>query len=66
MKSLLDIIESNENWDEQINHCADILCKFVKGHKTLPKKLCTLQIAETTFAILQEFYEQILKQKEER
>lgn len=59
-KSLLDICEENENWYEQIDHCADILCKFVEGNKCLPKKLCLLHLTNTISGIMQEFYEKVL------
>ena len=63
MKNLIDIIVEN-HWDKQIDHCADILCKFVEGNKCLPKKIATLHLTEIMFCILQEFYEQILEHKE--
>ena len=32
MKTLLDYCEENEGWYDNIDHCADIICKFVETH----------------------------------
>lgn len=64
MKNLIDIIEEND-WCKQIDHCADILCKFVEGNKCLPKKLAMLHLTETMFGILQEFYEKVLAEQKD-
>lgn len=64
MKNLLDLCEENEGWYERIEHCADILCKFVNGHKTLPKKMTMLLLTDTVSQIMQEFYEKVLEQKD--
>ena len=63
MKNLLDICEENEKWYDNINRCADILCKFVEGHKCLPKKMTMLLLTDTVSQIMQEFYEKVLSEQ---
>ena len=61
MKSLLDICEEHEDWYKKLEHCADIICKFVEGHKCISKKLVMLQLTNTMSSIMQEFYEKVLE-----
>lgn len=65
MKTLLDYCEENEGWYDNIDHCADIICKFVETHKRLSKKLTMLLLTDTMSTILQEFYEKVLAEQKE-
>ena len=65
MKTLLDYCEENEGWYDNIDHCADIICKFVETHKCLPKKLTMLLLTGTMSTILQEFYEKVLTEQKD-
>lgn len=60
MKTLLDYCEENEGWYDEIDRCADMICKFAETHKCLPKKLTMLMLTGTVSTILQEFYEKVL------
>lgn len=63
MKTLLDYCEENEGWYDNIDRCADIICKFVEGHKCLPKKMTMVLLTGTMSTILQEFYEKVLAEQ---
>lgn len=65
MKTLLDYCEENEGWYDNMDRCADIIYKFVEGHKRIPKKLLMLLITGTMSTILQEFYEKVLAEQKD-
>ena len=65
MKTLLDYCEENEGWYDNIERTADIIHKFVEGHKCIPKKMLMLLLTGTMSTILQEFYEKVLAEQKD-